>query len=130
MKKPARKMIALLLTLTLSLLAFAGCSTNTPASSESQSEASAPPESSAAKSEAAEDAAPEKVLLITAHNMRGLDDNLPDSIRHQPVHCLGHIVDRKPVTLLELVDDNLAGEGAPHLVIRIGGLQCVFNAPD
>ena len=66
MKKPARKMIALLLTLTLSLLAFAGCSTNTPASSESQSEASAPPESSAAKSEAAEDAAPEKVLLVVS----------------------------------------------------------------
>ena len=66
MKKPDRKMIALLLTLTLSLLAFAGCSTNTPASSESQSEASAPPESSAAKSEAAEDAAPEKVLLVVS----------------------------------------------------------------
>ena len=69
-------------------------------------------------------------IFIAVHQMGGLDDKLPDSICLRPVKRFGHIIDRKPVPFLQLVDDDLARERPADLIFRESAGNRLFNRPD
>ena len=49
--------------------------------------------------------------------MRRLHDDFLHAVFHAAVERLGHVVDRDAVALLQLVDDDLRGEGAADVVV-------------
>lgn len=62
--------------------------------------------------------------------MGGLYHDLPDAVGNEPVHRLGHVVDCDAVALFELVNDDLAREGAADLIVGIGRLELLLDAAD
>ena len=70
------------------------------------------------------------VVLGTVHQVRRLDDQIPDAVGNGAVQSLLHVVDLLAVAGLDVVDDDLRGEGAADAPIRVGGLQGVLDALD
>ena len=70
------------------------------------------------------------VILRTVHQVRRLDDKILHAIGNCTVERLGHVVDLLAVTGLDVVDDDLRGEGAADGPVGVRGLQGVFDALD
>ena len=56
-------------------------------------------------------------VFQASHEMRRLHDDFLHAVFHAAVERLGHVVDRDAVALLQLVDDDLRGEGAADVVV-------------
>ena len=70
------------------------------------------------------------VILGAVHQMGGLDDQGLDAVGNGAVHGLLHVVDLLPIPGLDMVDDDLGGEGAADGPLRISGGQSVLDALD
>ena len=70
------------------------------------------------------------VVLGAVHQVRRLDNQILDAVGNGTVKRLVHVVDLLAVAGLNVVDDDLRGEGAADAPIRVGGLQGVLNALD
>ena len=70
------------------------------------------------------------VVLVTVHQMGGLDDEVLDAVGGGPVQSLGHVVDLQAVPLGQLVDDDLAGEGPADLIVGEGLLNGLLSGAD
>ena len=70
------------------------------------------------------------VVLGAVHQMGGLDDQVLDTVGNSAVESLLHVVDLLAVTGLDMVDDDLGGEGAADGPIRVSGLQSILDALD
>ena len=70
------------------------------------------------------------VVLSTVHQMGGLHHQLLHAVGDSALQSLLHVVDLLAVTGLDVVDDDLSGEGAAHGPIGVGRLQGVLNALD
>ena len=70
------------------------------------------------------------VVLSTVHQMSGLHHQLLHAVGDSALQSLLHVVDLLAVTGLDVVDDDLSGEGAAHGPIGVGLLQGVLNALD
>ena len=64
------------------------------------------------------------------HQVRRLDNQILDAVGNGTVKRLVHVVDLLAVAGLNVVDDDLRGEGAADAPIRVGGLQGVLDALD
>ena len=64
------------------------------------------------------------------HQVGGLDDQLLHTVGDSALQSLLHVVDLLAVTGLDVVDDDLRGEGAAHGPVGVGRLQGVLNALD
>ena len=62
--------------------------------------------------------------------MGGLHHQLLHTVGDSALQSLVHVVDLLAVTGLDVVDDDLSGEGAAHGPIGVGRLQGVLNALD
>lgn len=72
----------------------------------------------------------EVVVLQTVHQMGRLNNQSLNAVVYGAVQCLGYVVDLLAVTLVYMVDDDLAGEAAAYRVT--GNAFCIaFSmAPD
>ena len=70
------------------------------------------------------------IVLSTVHQMGGLHHQLLHAVGDSALQSLLHVVDLLAVTGLDVVDDDLSGEGAAHGPIGVGRLQGVLNALD
>ena len=70
------------------------------------------------------------VVLCTVHQVGGLDDHVLHAVGHSAVQSLLHVVDLLAVAGLNMVDDDLCGEGAADRPIGISGLQRILDALD
>lgn len=70
------------------------------------------------------------VVLGTVHQVGGLDDQILHAVGHSAVHGLLHVVDLLTVAGLDMVDDDLSGEGAADRPVRISCLQSILDALD
>ena len=68
------------------------------------------------------------VVLGAVHQVRRLDNQILDAVGNGTVKRLVHVVDLLAVAGLNVVDDDLRGEGAADAPIRVGGLQGVLDA--
>ena len=64
------------------------------------------------------------------HQVGGLDDQILHAVGHSAVQSLLHVVDLLAVAGLNMVDDDLCGEGAADRPIGISGLQRILDALD
>ena len=64
------------------------------------------------------------------HQVRRLDNQILDAVGNGTLKRLVHVVDLLAVAGLNVVDDDLRGEGAADAPIRVGGLQGVLDALD
>ena len=64
------------------------------------------------------------------HQVRRLDNQILDTVGNGTLKRLVHVVDLLAVAGLNVVDDDLRGEGAADAPIRVGGLQGVLDALD
>ena len=64
------------------------------------------------------------------HQVRRLDNEVFDAVGDSALKRLLHIIDLLAVTRLNMVDDDLRGEGAADGPVGIRGLQGVFDALD
>ena len=70
------------------------------------------------------------VVLSTVHQMGGLHHQLLHAVGDSALQSLLHVVDLLAVTGLDVVDDDLRGEGAAHGPVGVGLLQGVLDALD
>lgn len=70
------------------------------------------------------------IILIAAHNMSGLNDNFLNAVSNKAIKSLGYVVNGEVVTLLELVNDYLAGESTTDFVIGISGPESFLDGAD
>lgn len=64
------------------------------------------------------------------HQVRRLDNQILDAVGNGTLKRLVHVVDLLAVAGLNVVDDDLRGEGTADAPIRVGGLQGVLDALD
>ena len=69
-------------------------------------------------------------VLVAGHEVGRLHDDLLHALFHELVHGLLEVVDDDAVALGELVDDNLRGEGAAHVVVGVGLADGVLDGAD
>ena len=70
------------------------------------------------------------VVLRAVHQMGGLDDQILHAVGNSALQSLLHVVDLLAVTGLDMVDDDLCGEGAADRPVGICGLDGVLDALD
>ena len=70
------------------------------------------------------------VILCAMHQVRRLDNEVLHAIGNCTVERLGHVVDLLAVTGLDVVDDDLRGEGTADRPVGVGFLKGVFDALD
>ena len=72
----------------------------------------------------------ELVVLRTVHEVRRLDHEMLDAVVDGTLQRLVHVVDLLAITCLDMIDDNLRGEGTTHRPVRIRCLQCLLDPAD
>ena len=72
----------------------------------------------------------EVVVLQTVHQMSRLNNQGLYLVVYGAVQCLGYVVDLLAVTLVYMVDDDLAGEAAAYRVIRERLLHRLLDGAD
>ena len=70
------------------------------------------------------------VILGTVHQMGGLHHQLLHATGNGALQRLIHVVDELAVTRLDMVNDNLCGEGAANSPVRESGGNGILNALD
>ena len=70
------------------------------------------------------------VVLGAVHQMGGLDEQVLHAVQNGTIQGLGHVVDELAVPGLDMVDDDLSGEGAADGPAGEGFLQGLFDAAD
>ena len=64
------------------------------------------------------------------HQMGGLDDQILHAVGNSALQSLLHVVDLLAVTGLNMVDDDLCGEGAADRPVGVCGLNGILDALD
>ena len=72
----------------------------------------------------------EFVVLGSVHQVGGLDDEILDAVGCRSFEGLVHVVDEFAVAGLDVVDDDLGGEGSSYCPVGIGGLKGVLDSLD
>ena len=70
------------------------------------------------------------VVLGAVHQVGGLHQQLLDAVLHGALESLIHVVDGDALPGLNVVDDDLGGEGAADAPVGEGGGQGLFDAAD
>ncbi len=70
------------------------------------------------------------VILCAVHQMRRLNNEILDAIGDRTLKRLIHVVDLLAVASLNVVDDDLRGEGSADGPVGVGFLKCVLDALD
>ena len=70
------------------------------------------------------------IIFIAGHKVGWLYHQRLNAVFYRTVQRLGDIVDPLTVTLKDMVDDDLTGEGPAHTEVREGLLQGVFDRAD
>ena len=72
----------------------------------------------------------ELVVLRTVHEVRRLDHEMLDAVVDGTLQRLVHVVDLLAITRLDVIDDDLRGEGTTHRPVRIRCLQRLLDPAD